>query len=339
MKSHLHKIIEKFDVEKYFNQKKIRYTQNTTEWIIRTCPFCGGTSNRGGKQHVNKLYISKDTKQFFCQICQAGAGQNLIHLIAEFEDDTYNSAYERIRGKIPRLPDLIDESKDILVDGSSPKSYTKVIKYDLPSIDLPPNFYNFCRPHKLNLDGFYYLKSRGIDNVNLIRAFDLRYCPEMQRVIFPVYINGKVVGWQGRDITNKWQSERSYPKALTSKGFYKSRMLYGYHLVEDKRSVMITEGPIDAIKGYLCNAVAVFGKTLSETQLELLKKMPNLKEITVALDPEETQSTSTMCKKLVPFFDVYTIEIPKDTDIGDYTPEQVERFYTNRSRYNHLAIS
>jgi len=160
----------------------------------------------------------------------------------------------------------------------------------------------------------------------------------MNRIIFPVKMFDEYVGWQGRDITDRWKKETNYPKSLTSKGFKKSLMLYNYDRVKDCDTITITEGPIDAIKCFMINGVALFGKTLSDRQFELIRKMPNLKHVVIALDPEEIKAIDQLAKKLNIYYDISIINFPSNTDAGDYSPETIYDFYSRSKDFNYLEL-
>ena len=91
----------------------------------------------------------------------------------------------------------------------------------------------------------------------------------------------RAVGWAIRQ-------EHQIPKYLYSKGFKKSHILFGQHLVKPSEMVCVTEGPLDAMwlsqLGF--NAVSILGAIVSKRQIELLLSLPT-KEIVVCLDNDE----------------------------------------------------
>ena len=335
--SYIKHSIDKFNIEEYLNDQDLEYQNTESHFILKECPFCGGVSHKSGRQYSYKFYLSKDTKQFFCHICSSGQNKNLAHLISVIEKITYHSAYTRLIRKSNITKNILDNK---LVDSFNHQLRVGSSKVDdqiLPKMQMPYNFYHFDEINLENQDGYNYLLSRGL-NIDLIRMFDIRYCPTTKRIIFPVYLDSKVVGWQGRDITNKWKEVKTYPKSLTSKGFKKSRMLYGYDRIFNAEHIMIVEGPVDAIKSYLCNGVALFGKSMSKMQYSLIRGMPNLKKITIALDSEESIAINDICQKLNPFYDVFILKMPLGTDPGDYSPNKIIELLDTRKVYNYLEI-
>lgn len=119
--------------------------------------------------------------------------------------------------------------------------------------------------------GIEYLKSRNIDWKS--HPF---YCvrrvkddPENQRwygrLIIPVYKDGKLIFWQGRDLTDM------HVKKYLSPSFDKDRVLGGFDRIREytTQPLYITEGWFDA---YHVKGVAVFGSRLMEPQVKWLNQ-------------------------------------------------------------------
>lgn len=90
--------------------------------------------------------------------------------------------------------------------------------------------------------------------------------------------DSKLVGWVIR-------REFGIPKYVYAKGFKKSQILFGQHLVDTSNAVCITEGALDAMwlnqLGY--QAVALLGMQMSKAQEDLILGLPS-KEIILCLD-------------------------------------------------------
>jgi DNA primase len=170
-----------------------------------------------------------------------------------------------------------------------------------------------------------YLRGRGLDD-KMIEYFDIHYSAGAKRVIFPVYFEDKVVGYQARDITGNQE-----PKVMSSKGFQKSKFLYNYNqlLYELPDYAVITEGPIDCIKSYKHNSVALFGKELSQDQLNLLLKIPTLKKVYIAIDPEEKDVRAKMMRDLSAFWETMLVPVEAGRDIGDCSLWEVDMLMKN----------
>lgn len=94
----------------------------------------------------------------------------------------------------------------------------------------------------------------------------------------------EILGW----ITRRTQA---IPKYLFSKGFSKSKTLFGIDKIKDVETLYIVEGALDCMwlsqHGY--SAVALLGASLSKKQIELLSAL-RVKEIVLALDNDEAGS-------------------------------------------------
>jgi len=105
---------------------------------------------------------------------------------------------------------------------------------------------------------------------------------------FPVTNKGEIVGYQYRNVDNdvKWYN---------STGFKKSQHLFGIdQLTKEKKdyhgpTLMVVEGLLDVIPlnqaGF--DAVAVMGSTISDTQLDLILGISEIREICLAFDADE----------------------------------------------------
>jgi len=94
-------------------------------------------------------------------------------------------------------------------------------------------------------------------------------------------LNNRIVGWAVRRQTG-------FPKYLYPKGFKKSAVLFGGHLIAKVPLLCVVEGPLDALwftqQGF--PAVAILGMSISKKQVELLQELP-VGEIALCLDSDE----------------------------------------------------
>jgi len=104
------------------------------------------------------------------------------------------------------------------------------------------------------------------------------------------------------------------PKYLFSKGFKKSRALFGINNLMDTDVLFICEGALDAIwlrqNGY--NGVGILGASISKNQIELLKKLKP-QEVVLCLDNDEAgkKGTEKATFDLEDWFMISFIQFPK----------------------------
>ena len=125
-----------------------------------------------------------------------------------------------------------------------------------------------------------------------------------------------------------WISRRLYltPKYLYSKGFKKSRTLFGINFLRKTDFLCITEGSLDAmwLDQHNYSSVALLGANLSKIQEELLIDAP-IKELVLCLDNDTAgmQAAETMLTRLSSRCIVSVVQVPKGykdvQDIKDAT--------------------
>ena len=106
-----------------------------------------------------------------------------------------------------------------------------------------------------------------------------------ERLIFPVRFKNELVGWQMRSVPGTVYGDRldvvKYYH-LFKKGSY----LFNYDIAKKHETVVLVEGVKKALK--LPNAVACFGKDLTEEQVQLLS---GWKQIIICLDAQDVAQT------------------------------------------------
>ena len=156
-------------------------------------------------------------------------------------------------------------------------------------------------------------------------------------IVFPVFMDGGLVYWQGRaswdppanlDSTARkvWIHETHYRKTLnpTAEANFATAadVLFNWDRARTSTHVVICEGPIDAIKVGLY-AVALFGKAWSPAKLQRLLRMP-AKRYTVYLDrgKEERESALALAGALASYAPTFLATPPDGYDAGSLTCEQ-----------------
>lgn len=252
--------------------KKIR-GKNGLEYKI-CCPFC--LRNRRKPDTGYHLYMNPDKGQYRCFKCPARGG--LKELFADI------SWAERTTFVPPPNPmrELTDQPGTLITLRELPEDHLAI----------------------------RYLRNRKFNPTVLERVYGVRYCVEGRRylnglvntsntIIFPIWMEHKVVGWQSRVLFNPdnitddiaaamglpRDSDGHYlkpPKYFTSPGLEKGRAFFNYDVARCGELVVVTEGPMDAI-AVGPNAVATMGKGVSDFQARILKAYWKL--VVIMLDP------------------------------------------------------
>ena len=183
-----------------------------------------------------------------------------------------------------------------------------------------------------------YLYERGI-TIKDCKTFNIKYCVRgyynfcsrlgttSGRLIFPIYMSNKLVGWQARQIESNTQrkqvwrgedngwwspdkiklsdgkdsySDYEVPKYYTCPGMHRSRALLNFdNASKNSDEVVVVEGPVDCIKVGE-KSVATFGKRLTKDQIRILKS--NWSSVLMILD-SEVDTEENWFKQLEDSFD------------------------------------
>lgn len=201
----------------------------------------------------------------------------------------------------------------------------------------------------------YLLKGRKrpFDPMTMSAYYSVAYCRKGIRfgngvdfmfdttgtLIFPIFDNQELIGWQARMMTNPEDLTDSYlqmlgypkddngewilpPKYFTSPGFPKGRVLYNFDNAKTREPVVVTEGVFDAI-AVGASGVALLGKGITETQMRILQTYCN--HVIVMLDPDAGAESKEMVKLLKRSIKVTEVTIKGFGDPGDTPTEEIWR--------------
>lgn len=201
---------------------------------------------------------NSDKKLYVCH--SLGWGGDLIHFIAKMERKEHFADIASVVGAF--LAGTALEGQDFAEELNSLLRSPEAYSHALPSYSdrvLEP----WRRPHP-------YWEARGI-SPEAINDLRLGYDPDENRLVFPHYVEGHLVGWQKRLTPD---TAPPYPKYRNSLGFPKSETLYNLDRARQYRSVVVVESPMSVARAHslgLFNVVATFGASVSPQQIDLLK--------------------------------------------------------------------
>lgn len=161
-----------------------------------------------------------------------------------------------------------------------------------------------------------YLRGRGFNANYLIDRYDLRdggiYGEWAYRIIIPIYVDGKVVSWQGRHIGD---NPMRYKAASLAESLDIKEELYNLDNCR-RRRVIVVEGIFDCWRlGDDC--CAVFGISVMDAQI--MKLAERFDEIYFLFDPEEkARRMAEECARKVDMLGkkAYVLDM-SDTESGD----------------------
>jgi len=245
------------------------------------CPFC---AERGFKSTKKKLHVNVKTDLYNCFRCEY-RGRNAEKLVAAITGDTSykeecdigyrSSVYALTKEKIEKDVEEVD------LWGVEAE-----IEEDL--VPLHKNSTSIAQKARK------YLQNRGFTDKD-INFYNVHYGYEKKykdMIVFPVYLDGVLVFYSGRSFITAEKAHPSKFKAPTGK----SGCMFNYDEAKKHDTIVVTEGIFDA---FSCgrNAVAIFGKKISDKQVELLGKT-KAKEIVICLDSDAVDCAHYAAKKL-----------------------------------------
>lgn len=192
-------------------------------------------------------------------------------------------------------------------------------------LSLPEGAGRLRRPH------LKYLVDRGFrDPDALAEDWNLLATghtgPYKFRIIAPIYYRGKMVSFQGRDITGK--SELKYKACPQDKEVIPHKhLLYGYDKIPS-HSIIVVEGIVDVWK-LGPGAVCTFGVKWTLEQLNKIKEFPR-RFIMFDSNEEEAQAQAEkLAASLSAFSGTTEIVELEEGDAGDLSMKEAHTFMKN----------
>jgi DNA primase len=303
MSENIQELLDAVDIEEYLDDQGIDYRivsgSSGRQANLKTCPVCGASKW--------KVYIGLDSGFGNCFSGSCGARWNKWSFI-------------KAHLGVEKAGDVVRHLKEVAKGlGWRPRKMITVA-VDHGEVKLPLSY-----PLPIDGQNLMYLEERGI-TAEYAAYFHLRYCeygtwdykkadgsPGVQnfanRVIIPVYdLDGRLVTFQGRDLTGTSDRKYLFPSSLPGTGRF---LLNGQNAAKAKRVVM-GEGAFDvmAIKIAVDGEIALrdivpvgsFGKHLSHGDANcndqvhrfIQLKGWGLEEITVMWDGEPAALTAAV---------------------------------------------
>jgi hypothetical protein len=301
----------------------LSYRQNSVSYIF-DCPKC---------LKKQKLYIRKRDGAFICWFCAEidGYRGRPEYALADLTQTPVKIVQEALYGALAasdedyfdiQLPDWFGDDDD--VDEEAVVLETLRYPWDYVPID-----------HPYATKARAYLEGRGIP-IALAKEYDLYYAPKDRRVIFPVKVSDRLVGWQARAIyaNRVWNEDKQNyvesSKMLSSRGIPTAHTVMFSDRLRGSKHAVVGEGPFDAMKMHLAGGnIATMGKAVSKGQIEAIRnperltrqqigqlRFAGIERVYLALDPDAARETARLVREFSDL-EVYTVSPPAGVkDLG-----------------------
>ncbi len=295
------------------------------------------------------LSIDINEGLWYCFGCNKGG--DIFNFIMEHEDLNFIESVKYLANylnlEFEEFKEINNQEKE-----NKPKLLPKEKSYNL--LKIFSEYYNkILLKTKVGQKALKYLESRGLSK-EIIETFLIGYCPKNientlifinkkkidikdlisigliiekgqekyyelmnSRITFPIFKSNKIIGISGRAIDNKTE-----PKYLNTIGLQKNTTLYALNItknyIKSENKAIITEGYFDALAVYKIgfkNVVAIMGISLSQEQLNLLKKYCN--RVLLLLDQDKTGTEATLKLLLFLALNNFSVEIAFLKDYKD----------------------
>ena len=280
-KKKIKELKDDFDIIGYLDDRAIEYTTEgrnvSSGWIGIICPYCDDTSNHMGIHQVSK--------NFSCWRC-AESG-DVITLIQEIEQCSFPSALNILstfgEGPDPHLEPT--SGRPTSAAGTLPKPLLK---------EFPLPHRNFLTKRKFNPD--YLIEKYDLWAMHTIGRF-------AHRIIVPIYMEGELASFVGRDVTEK--AEMPYKNAAKWESKIPAKdCLYNIDNAEDV--VILVEGITDVWR-IGDGAVATLGSQVTHRQIEILS---DYKAVYVLFDKDAESTGDEVRDMIIPFTKSESLDLP-----------------------------
>lgn len=297
----------------------IKYSEKY-QYVYAPCPIHGGD-----RQDAWSWHLELGLYQCFSRGCHEEFGKDIFGLVRGVKGMSFPEAVQFVKS----FCNLTDVDLKEVIERKKNKQFVDKIKRQERALVVYPE------EALSQLEYSDYLETRGFTR-ELVERYQVGlgktpYKKMYNRVVFPIRdIEGRIVGFTGRDVTGKALIKWSH-----SDGFDREGNLFNIDkaktYIRETGTAILTEGPLDVLRLEQAgnhNGVAILGRLVSNGQLGLLMRAGATRLI-IALDDDPAGITGMeKSKKLAEaFFDVRTINVGGGRDVGDLSVEEIREIF------------
>ncbi len=293
--------------------------------IRTTCPLC---------HSEDKFSILKSNGSCICYRGSCDFGRRWFE---EWVSLTMGITIREARMKISNEEINPDKLAEATLDFTPREEETdELTEIPFPEFHMVPINSDLAKP------GVAYLENRGI-SLEMMQKYEMTYSPFQRRVYFPIKMNGRFYGYQGRAIDKVDESMRM----RNNDEFRRDLLVMFADNLEDSDFAIIAEGPVDALKFEKVGAnVCTMGKVVTDQQLETIYSY-GVSKLFLALDDDAAFEMNEIVQKT--HLEVYRLNVPescvarcaaagKKADFGECTYEEAEQAFQNATKLDQGTI-
>lgn len=327
-----------FDIQAFLHSESIFYRDSGENCkaghVVVNCPFCIEEGRGDEGQHMG---IELATGAWGCWRNARHRGRNLPFLVSKLARISVAEAAKLVGSETPMLSASMArrlyDSKNLLDVVSSAQQEVPV---GPEFIEWPPEIHSMSESACPERFYTYLEHKRGFrkqDLDSVVDTYDLHYAIEgdfRERIILPVYYQGRLVTFTGRHIGHSTLRYRSLDKESSAVPIFD--MVGNYDTLCTHTGVFVlVEGPLDMMKfdfyaqPYGVRAGCIFSKTLSAAKVGMLARISRTaRKAVIGLDHNEGPFSMRMAEELTFFAQRTLLPYPPGVkDPGDMTPRQV----------------
>jgi DNA primase len=261
-------------------------------WTSIQCPLCTDRSNHGG--------FSPNGKGYSCFICGNHSVAKVIN--------QYTNSYTKTKKLFKEYSDTFSFVEDYDKERAA-------------NLEWPP----VCSKHTFPSIHAEYLHKRGFDPKQVRELYDVKACYYTgfmkYRLVIPIFQNGTVVSYVGRDVTDK--AVLRY-KNLPDKESILSVKETIYNIDAVHEIAIITEGIFDCWR-FGVHGVCTFGLTFTNRQIRVLTSKIKTAVICFDNEPQAQEKAKELAEALsLQGIVTYILSI-KEKDPGMLTQRKADK--------------
>jgi len=279
--------------------------------LIHSCKLPFGMHKNGDSNPSASL--NRESLLFNCFTCGGGSIVWLVQNCLDVDRDTAAAELKNYADGLKVLPieDFMDRLNKMFANEAQSRFDIPVYNERILDRWITPTDYLSERGVSLQVQK--EMKT-GLDRGRreIARVNGLESYVEVDRVVLPHFINGRLVGWVAR----KTENVEGVAKYKNSKSFPRQYSLYNYDNVEGMQHVYVVESPMSVLvlksRG-VTDVVATFGAKVSKPQLDLLREFP---KVTIFMDGDAPgrSATHNLIDALREYVSLTVIDTPDGED-------------------------